>query len=74
MEITEHLNDNDLNIAAEIASKANIAIVFVNANSGEEYITVEGNKGDRNNLELWHNGDALVSKSIIVYVILLIKL
>lgn len=28
---------------------------------GEGYITVEGNEGDRNNLNLWHSGDALVS-------------
>lgn len=36
------------------------AIVFVNANSGEGYITVDGNEGDRNNLTLWGNGDDLV--------------
>ena len=35
--------------------------MFVNANSGEEFITVEGNKGDRNHLHLWNNGDSLVS-------------
>lgn len=60
MEITEHLRDNDFHIAAEIASQANVAIVFVNSDSGEEYITVEGHVGDRNNLALWHDGDALV--------------
>lgn len=47
-----------------IASEADIAIVFVNADSGEEFITVEGNKGDRNDLNLWHNGDNLVSDEI----------
>ncbi|KAL2270497.1 hypothetical protein VTJ83DRAFT_2681 [Remersonia thermophila] len=36
------------------------AIVFVNANSGEGYIRVDGNIGDRNNLTLWRNGDELV--------------
>ncbi|CAD6442846.1 2a6536c0-cd11-4100-b891-69563b9bec55 [Sclerotinia trifoliorum] len=36
------------------------AIVFVNANSGEGYISVDGNEGDRNNLTLWHSGDALI--------------
>jgi len=39
-----------------------IALVFINADSGENYITVEGNPGDRtvSNLNAWHNGDALV--------------
>ncbi|ODA76908.1 hypothetical protein RJ55_07424 [Drechmeria coniospora] len=35
-------------------------IVFANANSGEGYITVGGNAGDRNNLTLWKNGDDLI--------------
>jgi len=38
-----------------------VAIVFANANSGEAYITVDGNAGDRNNLTLWGNGDALIA-------------
>jgi beta-glucosidase len=60
MTITESLNDNDVGTAAKLASEADIAMVFVNANSGEEYITVEGHKGDRNHLQLWNNGDNLV--------------
>ncbi|KAF2659263.1 glycoside hydrolase family 3 protein [Lophiostoma macrostomum CBS 122681] len=38
------------------------AIVFINADSGENYITVENNPGDRTsaNLNAWHNGDQLV--------------
>ncbi|KAJ4982768.1 beta-glucosidase F [Stagonosporopsis vannaccii] len=38
------------------------AVVFVTADSGENYITVEGNPGDRTsaNLNLWHNGDKLI--------------
>jgi beta-glucosidase len=38
------------------------AVVFVSADSGENYITVEGNPGDRTsaNLNLWHNGDKLI--------------
>lgn len=36
------------------------AIVFVNADSGEGYINVGGNEGDRTNLTLWKNGDDLV--------------
>lgn len=43
------------------AQAADTCLVFVNANSGEEYLTVEGNQGDRNNLTLWHGGDTLIS-------------
>lgn len=38
------------------------AIVFVNANSGEGYISIDGNIGDRNNLTLWNGGDELVQR------------
>lgn len=36
------------------------ALVFVYAASGEGFIDVEGNVGDRNNLTLWRNGDDLI--------------
>jgi beta-glucosidase len=38
------------------------AVVFVTADAGENYITVENNPGDRtsSNLNLWHNGDKLI--------------
>ncbi|KAI8381025.1 glycoside hydrolase superfamily [Radiomyces spectabilis] len=52
--------DNDIGKATQTAKGADIAIVFANSDSGEEYITVEGNKGDRNDISLWHNGDSLV--------------
>ncbi|KAJ5349086.1 putative beta-glucosidase F [Penicillium brevicompactum] len=44
------------------ASSNDIALVFINADSGENYITVEGNPGDRTQagLNAWHNGDDLV--------------
>jgi beta-glucosidase len=44
-----------------LVSQDNVtAIVFVNADSGEGYINVDGNMGDRKNLTLWRDGDALV--------------
>ncbi|KAL8825166.1 MAG: hypothetical protein Q9191_004575 [Dirinaria sp. TL-2023a] len=43
-----------------LASRASVAIVFVNADAGEGYIDVDGNIGDRNNLTLWQGGDTLV--------------
>ncbi|EHL02638.1 putative beta-glucosidase L [Glarea lozoyensis 74030] len=45
---------------ASAAQNAEIAIVFITADSGEGYITVETNAGDRNNLEAWHSGADLV--------------
>lgn len=36
------------------------AIVFANADSGEGYISVDGNLGDRKNLTLWNAGDELI--------------
>ena len=36
------------------------AIVFIHSDSGENYITVDGNMGDRNNLTAWANGDNLI--------------
>ncbi|KAK0630878.1 glycosyl hydrolase family 3 N terminal domain-containing protein [Bombardia bombarda] len=44
-----------------LVQQANVtAIVFVNADSGEGYINVDSNEGDRRNLTLWRNGDDLV--------------
>ncbi|KAI1103857.1 glycoside hydrolase family 3 protein [Jackrogersella minutella] len=39
---------------------ADAAVVFITSDSGEGYITVENNAGDRNNLDPWHNGNELV--------------
>jgi beta-glucosidase len=44
----------------KLATHASVAIVFVNADSGEGYINVDGNEGDRKNLTLWHGGDHLI--------------
>lgn len=54
-------NANGQSDIASVVSQADtVAIVFVNADSGEGYITVDGNEGDRNNLTLWNGGDALI--------------
>ncbi|KAL8866339.1 MAG: hypothetical protein Q9174_006364, partial [Haloplaca sp. 1 TL-2023] len=45
---------------ADLASQASVAVVFVNADAGEGFINVDGNKGDRNNLTFWQGGDVLV--------------
>lgn len=56
-----HLNDFDLLGAGNVAIQAEVAMVFVNSDSGEGYITVDGNSGDRKNLTAWHGGDALIA-------------
>lgn len=55
-----NLNDFDLQQAARVALNKDTAIVFIAATGGEEYLTVDGNVGDRNNLTAWNGGDALV--------------
>ncbi|RAO66373.1 uncharacterized protein BHQ10_002385 [Talaromyces amestolkiae] len=51
------------------AAADDIAIVFINADSGENYITVESNPGDRTTagLNAWHGGDDLVVKAAAKY-------
>ncbi|KAK7519205.1 putative beta-glucosidase L [Phyllosticta citriasiana] len=51
---------DDKYAAAGAAAAATMSIVFVNSNSGEAYITVEGNAGDRINLDPYHDGNGLV--------------
>lgn len=53
-------NNYDLEAIKAAVTGAETAIVFANADGGERYITVDGNGGDRNNLTLWGNGDALI--------------
>ncbi|KAJ4476762.1 beta-glucosidase [Lentinula aciculospora] len=60
--VSSSSSDTDLNAATAAATKKDVALVFITADSGEGYLTVEGNEGDRNNLSAWHSGDALVSQ------------
>lgn len=57
--VTSSPNDN-ASQGASAAQNADVAIVCINADAGEGYITVEGNAGDRKDLYAWHNGDDLV--------------
>ncbi|PIL26516.1 hypothetical protein GSI_12274 [Ganoderma sinense ZZ0214-1] len=54
------LNNWDLSGAQSTAINQDVALVFVNADSGEDYITVDGNEGDRKNLTLWGNANSLI--------------
>lgn len=51
---------NEAIAGAAAAQQADVALVFINADAGEGYITVEGNPGDRLDLDPWHNGNDLV--------------
>ncbi|KAI0639272.1 beta-glucosidase [Trametes polyzona] len=53
---------NDVNLSANAAKGKQVALVFITADSGEASYTVEGNSGDRNDLQAWHHGDDLVKK------------
>lgn len=44
----------------EVAYQADVCMVFINSDSGEGYIEVDSNYGDRNNMTAWLDGDALV--------------
>ncbi|KAJ8517606.1 hypothetical protein ONZ45_g5248 [Pleurotus djamor] len=54
-------DDFNLPRAGNMAIGRSVAMVFVNSDSGEEYITVDGNEGDRKNLTAWHTGDSLIN-------------
>jgi beta-glucosidase len=59
--VVQSVTDNfAYNQIQAMAQQASVALVFVNADSGEGYITVDGNAGDRNNLTLWQGGETLV--------------
>ncbi|EGO02945.1 glycoside hydrolase family 3 protein [Serpula lacrymans var. lacrymans S7.3] len=53
-------DDWNLDQAGNLVIDMEVAIVFVNSDSGEGYITVDGNAGDRKNLTAWHQGDQLI--------------
>lgn len=57
------LNDFDFAKVDSMGHYADACLVFGSADSGEGYITVDGNAGDRNNLTLWSAGDALVTRA-----------
>lgn len=54
------LNDTNTEQQLAVARRSDVCLVFVSADSGEGYITFDGNMGDRNDLELFYNGTALV--------------
>ena len=52
----------DIENAVQIAKKADVAIIFVKANSGEGVLDLEKSRGDREDLNVWHKGNELIEK------------
>ena len=52
----------DIDTGVEIAKSADVAIVFVKANSGEDLLVLENSKGDREDLNVWYGGNELIEK------------
>lgn len=62
--VSSSLSDTDLDAAGAAAAGKDVALVFITSDSGEGYINVEGNQGDRNDLKAWHNGVGFILKSL----------
>lgn len=50
----------DFELVEQLADYADLSVLIVGASSGEGYVLVDDNYGDRKNLSLWHNGDNLI--------------
>jgi beta-glucosidase len=55
--ITTNVADSQVQ---SLATTADTSIVFVNADSGEGFIVIDENYGDRRNLSVWGDGDRLI--------------
>ncbi|KAI1422197.1 beta-glucosidase-like protein [Xylaria sp. FL1777] len=65
--VTYYATDSFPSVAAP--TEDDVALVFINSDSGENTYTVENNHGDRDasGLSAWHNGDTLVQKAAAKY-------
>ncbi|KAI1827887.1 glycoside hydrolase family 3 protein [Xylaria intraflava] len=64
-----YYNTDSFPASVAAATKSDVAIVFINSDSGENSYTVENNHGDRDadGLSAWHNGDKLVQAAAAAY-------
>lgn len=51
-----------MNFDDYICNNSEVTLVFIGANSGVEYLNVENNLGDKNDLNPCHNGTELVNR------------
>ena len=54
-------DDYNYDLITKTARQTTVCFAFVKSDSGEGYIDVDGNKGDRNNLTAWQAGDQLIA-------------
>ena len=59
---TNNVYEEDLDSVPTAINGADVIIVFVMANSGEDSGYVEQTQGDRPDFNVWHNGNGLVEK------------
>ena len=59
---TNNVYEEDLDSVPTTINGAEVIIVFIMANSGEDSGYVEQTPGDRLNFDVWHNGNGLVQK------------
>ncbi|KIJ32724.1 hypothetical protein M422DRAFT_184119, partial [Sphaerobolus stellatus SS14] len=57
------LDDFNFGAVDLLAVQADTCLMFTNADSGEGYITVDGNSGDRTIITLWHGDEALIQRT-----------
>lgn len=55
-------NDSDYTTAQSLAAPAQAALVFVQSDSAEALGSIDGNMGDRNDLNAWNNGNKLIEQ------------
>lgn len=48
-------------LSKRVTEAAGVCLVFANADSGEGFINIENNFGDRKNLTLWQGADAMIA-------------
>ena len=58
---------DEIENAKKVAEQADLSIVFINADSGEQYINLEKSVGDRYDLDAWHSGNELVQAVLDTY-------
>ena len=65
--ITIFVGEDDIENAKKTAEQADLSIIFVNADSGEQYINLERSVGDRYDLNAWHSGNELIQAVLETY-------
>jgi beta-glucosidase len=54
--------EEDIEGGVKVANESDVAIVFVKATSGEEFVAIKQSIGDRRDLDVWYKGNELIDK------------